>query len=98
MPKYLYRCKTCGSQEAVVVTIHQDRPNPTCHGDMARDYKAEGISFRPPHPSEEVDPSLFLPMAKDFAHEDDPDGMKGLREWRERHKPAHKGGRHPEIS
>jgi len=60
---------------------------------MVRDYRAEavgiGAGVRVSRAGTMKDQrELFLPTNRDFAGNGDPDGTKGMREWRENNAPA----------
>lgn len=62
-----------------------------CTGIAVRDYRAEnaGIDLSDIRASNKADDTahLFLPSAKDYQSAKDPDGEKGMRQWREDHSP-----------
>lgn len=59
---------------------------------MRRDYGAEGVGLGSGvkvsrDGTVRDSAALFLPDNRDFAGPGDPDGNKGMREWREEHTP-----------
>jgi len=60
---------------------------------LNRDYQAESVGIamaqlkREREHSKEEYMAKFLPSNKDFAGPNDPDGKKGMRQWREEHNP-----------
>lgn len=94
MAVYAYRCKECGAQQELSGPIGQPTPAPTCHGSMGRDYRAEasqplvvGLKLEREANGTRGYQDLFLPGNKDFAGPGDPEGKKGMREWRDKHEP-----------
>lgn len=87
---YCFRCKVCGATNE-----QNTREQPNCHcGEvMVRDYKTELNSqthFIPLHMSARntSNKSDFLPSPKDFEKPGDSDGSKGMKEWKDTHKPV----------
>lgn len=95
MATYCFKCRTCGAQFTGLTpgdAGELNLPCASCGGPIARDYKAEGVGIgagvrvsRDGTASEMRD--LFLPTNDDLKGPGDPDGTKGMREWRENHQP-----------
>lgn len=94
MATYCFRCPDCGA------TTDQERrePAPSCfclgRPQMDRDYRAESVGVAVANLKHEREAGgkdgykrLFLPHNDDFKGPGDPDGTKGMREWRETHQP-----------
>lgn len=88
---YCYRCNACSR----TVETNSTKYTPVCavcHYEMNRDYRAEAVGIgsgvRVSRTGTAADQAaLFLPTNKDFAGPGDPDGKKGMREWRDSHVP-----------
>lgn len=98
MATYCYTCKGCGC----LATTQAYSNVPTCHGPMVRDYKSEAVGVAVVGLQREREAGgkeglkrLFLPHNDDFKGPGDPDGLKGMREWRENNQPA-SGNKRPE--
>jgi hypothetical protein len=94
MATYCYRCPDCGAQ---TTSPHRSMSVYVCYcgGAWKRDYRAEnvGVSVADLKAArngtgglEEVS-RLMLPTNKDFIEPGDPDGTKGMRQWRDDHQP-----------
>lgn len=98
MSVFCYICRDCGKREEV----ESGAAVPMCGGFlMNRDYKAERVGVQVVQLQRDREANgtkgyqeLFLPTNKDFAGPNDPDGTKGMRDWRERHAPSD-GNKHP---
>lgn len=92
MATYCYRCTACEA----TAQLHL-RDLTYCHKcagqTMVRDYRAEnaGIAVEGLKQEREMGAEarkrLFLPHNDDFKGPSDPDGSKGMREWRDTHQP-----------
>jgi len=96
---YCFKCPKCGLQSSA-----GDRDQRACgpcivgpEGSVVillRDYKAEnaGIAVtqlkREREHSKDEYVAKFLPSNKDFSSPTDPDGTKGMRDWRDKHTPG----------
>lgn len=91
--RYCFRCPSYGCPGTMTTSLEP----PHCdHGPMTRDYRAEGVSVsgavsalkaeREGAGLDEVK-RLMLPSNKDFVGPGDPDGTKGMRQWRDDHQP-----------
>lgn len=102
MPIYAFKCSECGATEYVKSSIHE-APSPAfcVHGEMRRDYKAEGariggLADLKAQRDPDYDPRLFLPTKKDFEQEAAREGApnpeiaaeKKMDAWMETHQPA----------
>lgn len=98
MATYIFKCKLCparastDNRENVITCKGFSEP----HGDcvMVRDYRSEGVGIAVQQLRDERNAggrkdydNLFLPDNKDFQGPGDPDGNKGMRQWREEHQP-----------
>jgi hypothetical protein len=86
---FCFKCPTCDLR----VEMGRREPAPVCHVDMVRDYRAEGVQVSAAALVSRQTPlaekaAKFLPQPSDFAGPDDPDGMRGLRPWRDVHQPT----------
>ena len=85
MATYCFVCPDCGQ----TWTTTERASTAHCTSPARRDYRAEGVGFATASLSREREFGLkshkdqFLPTPADFASASDPDGQKGLREWRE---------------
>ena len=92
MATYVYRCPDCDwSYESREYIIAENRPI-HCDFPVVRDYRAEGVGIgagvRVSRTGTTQDLAhLFLPTNDEFKGPGDPDGTKGMREWRETHQP-----------
>lgn len=91
MAMYVYRCDTGHSFESPVYGL----VDCTSHrAAVHRDYRAEAVGFNTATLKKERDFGVragwdrFLPNAKSFESATDPDGQRGLREWRDSVRPA----------
>ena len=90
---YIYKCQGCGAHYELPIHGFDETNCPRCGKCcLRRDYKAEGFGIgsgvkvsRDGTIKDQA--KLFLPDNKDFAGPSDPDGTKGMREWRENHTP-----------
>lgn len=92
MATYAYRCLDCGAYLETTIHGHYDGMI-HCTKALVRDYQAEAVGIgitqlkrEREHPKEEY-MAKFLPSNKDFVGPNDPDGKKGMRQWREEHQP-----------
>ena len=93
MATYCYRCKACNASFNVPTYGLEQTPCPTCgQCCLVRNYQAEAVGIgagvrvsRDGTAHEQRD--LFLPSNRDLAGPGDPDGTKGMRQWREEHQP-----------
>jgi hypothetical protein len=98
---YCYRCKGCGASFNVPTHGLEETPCPTCGSCcLTRDYRAENVGVATVVLKNEREmgskyKDLFLPSNKDFAGPGDPDGTKGMRNWRETHQPK-AGNKNPD--
>ena len=88
MATYCYRCPDCGNS-------YESRSYAgvicACGEECVRDYRAEGVSatgmvaLKQEREGQSVADRarLVLPTNSDFAGPGDPDGTKGMREWRD---------------
>lgn len=102
MPTYAFKCRACGASEYVKSSIHEAPAPPFCsHGEMLRDYKAEGarvngLANLARQRDPDYDPRLFLPTKSDFEKEAAREGAKNpeiaaekkMDNWLETHQPA----------
>jgi hypothetical protein len=100
MATYAFLCPACGEQYwAHVSSARLGPPQEVfCQGAhketvaMRRDYATEnvgvgsGVRVSRDGTNKDID-RLFMPDNKDFAGPGDPDGYKGMRNWRETHLP-----------
>ena len=97
MATYLFTCPSCGLSGQVIADIGSTVHAPTCvcDGAMRRDYYREAVGLtglglmkaEREAGSKEAYDRLFLPHNDDFKGEGDPDGVVGMRQWREDHQP-----------
>jgi hypothetical protein len=102
MATYCFICTACGETYAVHAPMREGAPELLyCSGEhkelvaLSRDFRAEKVGLGNlldlKHDREGGGPSnmaqLFLPENEDFAGPDDPEGKKGMREWRDKHRP-----------
>lgn len=100
MAKYCFICPACGATYEATASLRVGPTAPYCiaHAEVVeaiRDYRAEqvGVSglLDMKHEREMGSSNnaarLFLPTNEDFAGPKDPEGKKGMRAWRERHRP-----------
>jgi hypothetical protein len=95
MATFCYKCKSCGTRfngTTPGTAGEMDLPCVVCGGAITRDYKAEGVGvnvamLRDTRDGTSAYDRVFLPDNKDFAGPKDPDGTKGMREWRDTHQP-----------
>jgi hypothetical protein len=99
MATYCFRCPECGTP----FTDSTNEVTITCYGpeewnhapvEARRDYRAENVGVAVEQLKQERElggrdayKRLFLPHNDDFKGPGDPDGTKGMREWRETHQP-----------
>jgi hypothetical protein len=93
---YVFKCQSCSlraetTDRLAVITCELGDGD---HGQMVRDYRAEGVGVAVQQLKNEREAggtkahdALFLPTNKDFAGPGDPDGTKGMRQWRDTHQP-----------
>ncbi len=91
---YCFRCPGCEDrfQDSDPDPI---RSCPSCGGGpVIRDYRAEAVGIgsgvrvsRGVFDSPQEAADALLPSNKDFAGPSDPDGTKGMRQWRDSHTP-----------
>jgi hypothetical protein len=93
---YCYKCLNCEAKFTGVTpgsAGELNLPCGSCGGRITRDYRAEAVGFSTAslaHAREfdmQSHRDQFLPTPADYAGPDDPDGQKGLREWRESVSP-----------
>jgi hypothetical protein len=92
MALFCHRCIDCGFRFETF-----ERENEFCRTcgsfSIARDWRSEGVGVAVANLKAdrerggEADKRLFLPHNDDFKGPDDPDGTKGMREWRDNHQP-----------
>jgi hypothetical protein len=92
MATYVFRCDSCRTRWELT-----DRDAPgcfNCGARLVRDYRAENVGVAVESLKQERENGgkeglkrLFLPHNDDFKGPGDPDGTKGMREWRETHQP-----------
>lgn len=94
MATYLYRCTTCNQRLSVDFMLPEDEASHCQEHDVKRDYRGEGVGIAIANLKQEREHSYeeraagMLPSNKDYMSASDPDGTKGIREWRETHHPA----------
>jgi len=96
---YCYSCPKCGY--GFEVKNRDVRTCPACmKADLVRDYRAENVGVSlvevkklREHPQEEY-AAKMLPTNADFASPSDPEGKKGMRQWRDEHRPK-EGNKRP---
>jgi len=90
---YCFRCRNCG---AVTTASTQSMGQYVCYcgSSWVRDYRAENVGVAVQMLKDEREAggragydNLFLPNNDDFKGKGDPDGTKGMRNWRETHQP-----------
>lgn len=93
MATYCFRCRDCGQRTASDSREVGSLPAAAEHA-WARDYRSENVGVAVQQLKNEREhggtkgyDSLFLPTNKDFAGPGDPDGTKGMRQWRDEHQP-----------
>lgn len=89
MTTYCFKCRNCGDTWTSAAAEYEcfcTQP------DVVRDYRAEGVGIgggvkvsRDGTLRDQAE--LFLPTNRELAGPGDPDGTKGMREWRETHSP-----------
>ena len=97
MPAYLFYCDDgCGVyQVEAPIQAGPGEQFCTCGKPLHRNYASENAGFKGLWDMKKEREAggksnaakLFLPTNDDFADEGDPDGKKGVREWREAHQP-----------
>ena len=95
---YCFRCRTCGARyegRTPGTAGELDAACRYCAGPIVRDYRAEAVGIgsgvrvsRDQFGGLEARAAAFLPTPDDFKGPGDPDGMKGLRSWRDEHEPT----------
>ena len=108
MATFMFYCSVDGQRLPVEAPVGDAPAAPWCilhHQPLKRDYRGEAIGVgqgvRVSRASGiegggQNDWRDFLPSTDDFKGPSDPDGTKGLRKWRDEHKPANAKARHPE--
>lgn len=92
MATYCFTCPTCGTTRETVSREVQVCPQ-LCD-EMVRDYRAESVGVSIRNLRQEREHTVaeraagMLPSNEDYKSASDPDGTKGIREWRETHNPA----------
>lgn len=97
MATYCFKCPRCSER----LETNRREPEPVCINNthlsgetMVRDYSSEGVQLgagtRPSRTDDALarKQRLILPDAEEFKAPDDPDGTKGLREWRDNFQPG----------
>lgn len=91
MATYCFRCTHC-EMTTELLTADPSAFNKGTPHQLVRDYRAESVGFNAAALANarkrEGTEKLFLPSRRDFAGPRDPDGSKGLKEWKDRHAPA----------
>ena len=92
---YCFRCTNCGATGSFASREVPEWCGYCETASVIRDYRAEnvGVAVVGLQREREVGGSeamkrLFLPHNDDFKGPGDPDGVKGMREWRENNQPA----------
>jgi hypothetical protein len=94
MAVYCFKCKMCGAR-ATSLQVPEGAVWRCCDTPyIIRDYQAEAVGHsignlraEREQGSKAAYDRLFLPSNKDFAGPGDPDGKKGMRDWRNTHQP-----------
>lgn len=98
MATFLFRCGTCGTRfNAATPDLSGETLLPciVCMSfDLKRDWRGEAVGVNVGNlkreregGGKEAQKRLFLPSNDDFKGPGDPDGTKGMREWRDTHQP-----------